>query len=266
MKRPKAEFRYENRIDLYLLKQKQGDNDFYTMNYKVITPEEWIQFYIFSKEDLAEKMFNNSKKQQTYGNRALKDLINIQALDLPHKIAWYINKSLDVDLFIAVEKRVQSNEENNVTDQVIVNAIMFEREKDTIVIHYITRFFQGILFQFHVENKNADEYERFSVDKLFSFVMEQVKKIPGVTTIKIQLVSEGSKRLIEKHLLSRYFQKKNKNLPVVHDTDEQYFPLKYLQFKLCSYCINNIATVKWENQDKYSFCDEECARLKWESF
>lgn len=262
MKRPKIEFRYENRTELYFFGQPQPELK--NINYLFMTPIEWLLTY-HEKEKTAIEWFerNNKKLNRT---TVLKDLFNIQSLGLQDHITAYIENSKHPNTFIALEKRVQLDEENNVSDQAIVNAILFVWDnKGVISIEYITRFFQGIVFQFEVEKKQFTQYEKFSIDGLFSFVMEQVKKIPDTTTIIIQIVSEGSKRLIQNHLLATYFKKDTHKLPVVNDTDKQMFPLEYLQFRLCSQCMNNISTLIWEKQDKYAFCSRQCAQNKWNS-
>jgi hypothetical protein len=263
MKKSKTEFKYENRVGLYLLGKPQ--DEFKNLEYYSMTSMEWFRLY--GQKEIDAIKWVESKGNDIYGKQVLRDLINIQSLGLPEKINVRIEKLMMSKTFIAVETRVQLDYENNILDQAVVNAILFDWvEGGIILIHYITRFFQGIIFQFRVEKKEPERYERFAVDKLFSFVMQQVKKIPNTFTIKIQLVSEGSKKLIEKHLLTTYFEKNIYKLPVVHDTDYQYFPVEYLQFQLCCQCMNNISFLKWEKQNKYSFCSIKCAQNKWESF
>jgi len=262
MKRPKIEFRYENRMELYLIGQPH--DAFKNMNYRLMEKREWLLTYDKKETNAIEWFERNSNKLNR--TTALKDFSNIQSLFLQEKINLYIEKSGESPTFIALEKRVQLDEENNVSNEVVVNAIVFVWDnKGVISIEYITRFFQGIVFQFEVEKKQFTQYEKFPIDGLFSFVMEQVKKIPDTTTIIIQIVSEGSKRLIQNHLLSTYFKKDTHKLPVVNDTDKQMFPLEYLQFRLCSQCMNNISTLIWEKQDKYAFCSRQCAQNKWNS-
>jgi len=272
---PEERYQYRNEINLYWVLNPRDDTNsasqlttkhlLRNVNYTILNPASWAS--VWDDENNAS-IFFNTNDLTAFGPVVRSEIQNMKNLELSFNCITFVSNlkyKNTTTYFVATNTRQQLNDKSEIVSKAILTAILFnwDQKENGIYIEYITRFYQGIAFQFQVEKKTSSQYEKFKVDELFSFVMDQIKKIENVKTVSLQIASDGSRQLIEKHLLKKYFKSWHKN-PIIQRAN-QTFPLKYLQFQLCSQCVNNIATVKWENQDKYSFCDEECARFKWKS-
>lgn len=278
-------YTYENKIELYWFvntpqtrrssrlsksarssMQQAMEYQLRNVNYTVSNPSDWDEI---RQQEVDAVAHLNAFTNEELGSDASIQIKNISQLNLPFQIFSKIQSlskpNYAMNTFLATNTRRQLNEEGKVTSTAILTGILFTLESDAVYIEYITRFYQGCAFQFEIEEKECDTYEKFNeeVGDLFSFVISQLKNIGDPKTIRIQLVSEGSIQLIQKHLLQKYFKLWHKEPGTV--LGWQTFPLKYLEFQMCSQCVDYISAVKWENQDRYSFCSEECARLKWKS-
>jgi len=277
-------YTYENKIELYWLlnakkrrkstMQQSMEYELRNVEYTVSYPSDWVA--IEQKENDAWDFLDHFSG---LGGDAFKQFKNISQLNLSFQILLRIqeiskNSQYTMNTFLATNTRRKLNTEGKVVSEAVLTGILFTLNLDSnsIEIDYITRFHQGIAFQLQIEKKGLDDYENFKeeVGELFSFVISQLKQIgtPNPETYKrrtilIKLVSDGSKSLITRHLLKKYFKPWHKEPKT--KSSWQTFPLKYLEFQMCSQCVDYISAVKWENQDRYSFCSEECARLKWES-
>jgi hypothetical protein len=251
--------------------------------YDSITPEDWLKKWS-SKEGESERLFKQyfifrtekikddstgvklRMKEIKYNktSHVMKDISNMADANISTMILSTVSEmddnGWDDEVYIVQHIRLKYMEDKQIT-VAIMGAILCRIEDKTLDISYITRFWQGIRFQIYEQEKTFETYERTSFDQLLSKALE-IGKENGATLLKIELITRGSKELIERHLLERYTQKLWHKPPKVKEYDAQYFPLKYLEYPLCNQCFSQIATVGWENHTLV-FCGKECAEKKW---
>lgn len=135
-------------------------------------------------------------------------------------------------------------------------------KRNEVLIRYIVRCWQGFVFPYVDTNDfTYKNYQKVDVNDLFSETMRFLKKEhSNVTTVSINIASEGSRRLMDKHL---DVQKKPRPRK---DNVTQHFEIEYLTYKICTQCREQIASVEWEAYPEHAFCGEECAKIKWENF
>ena len=196
----------------------------------------------------------------------LKDVENLHSMnvaeDVFKKVSNY-DPTKSQPIYIAGKVRT-----NSVSKKKALMAVIFfrvlqkQKKKQEMMIEYITRCWQGFVFPYiDTNNFNYKNYQKIDVNDLFSETMVFVKqKHSKVTDVSIHIVSEGSKRLMDTHL-----DDSQEDRPEVDDR-YQYFPLKYLKYKICTQCREQIASVEWETYPEHAFCGEECAKIKWENF
>jgi formamidopyrimidine-DNA glycosylase len=89
-----------------------------------------------------------------------------------------------------------------------------------------------------------------------------MKTLPKISIIRIQIVSKGSKDLLDRRMRKALETKYNVTWPEEKPYEYQFFSLDHLELRLCNECNTQIANVKWENTTSY-FCGEACAKSAW---
>jgi hypothetical protein len=211
---------------------------------------------------------------------AYKDIFNVSGggrfADMTEllfdKVAW-VERRLedrmivddDDEYFIQQHVRIKWNRQKQIVDEALMMGIFFELNKRTkiLYIHYITRFWQGIGFSISVQNTTFTTYGygRYGSEIVFAKVIEYAKEY-GAKLLKIELATPGSRDLLRRRLLPKYFEKEWHVIPYAETEKDQTYPLKHLEFQLCNQCHARLATVGWENR-KDVFCNSGCAQQKW---
>lgn len=227
-------------------------------------------------KDRVQGIFNAREEEESQFEKPVSDIRVIREIDnmtpkdisalLIEKVQKFSKFGMDIttDFFIVQLVRKKYNKQNNLVDEAIMMAIFYEIDRDDsrmVYIKYISRFWQGIDFQLDAQKRTHETYEHISSDVIFKRVLDNAKTY-GCSVLKILIISKGSKDLLQRHLLERYFDKEWHKALKIHDEKDQHFPLKYLELRLCNECVTHLAKVGWKNTD-YVFCGESCAKKKW---
>lgn len=199
---------------------------------------------------------------QTFADMAEELFKSVQQIDNHLKQTAQVRQPVEEEYYICQYVRTKWNRRDQILDEAIMMAILYEVNKQTgvLYIYFITRFWQGIDFLIDTQGKTFETYRQPKSDGVFSKVMTHAKEV-GAKFLKIELATPGSRDLLLRRLLPTYFKSWHKE-PRAELSTYQWFPMKYLTFQLCNTCIAQIATVGWENRSEV-FCGKECALQKW---
>jgi hypothetical protein len=221
-------------------------------------------------EEITKHPESNAYKdiRNVYGAGQFADMTKL----LFDKVAW-VERRLqdrmivddDDEYFIQQHVRIKWNRQEQIVDEALMMGIFFELNKRTkiLYIHYITRFWQGIDFSLNVPKTTFTTYSygRYGSEIVFAKVIAYAKEY-GAKLLKIELATPGSRDLLRRRLLPKYFEKEWHIIPYAETYKDQTYPLKHLEFQLCNQCHTRLATVGWENRVEV-FCDKGCAQKKW---
>lgn len=268
----------------------------------VVKPSEWIKKYEGKEQDAFQWLFQyfieksgdevipNQDQDLIRRMRALKNARGVEDLTqssnirvmsemdnlasdgvstaMTSKIRYLTNPNFESESkhYITQLTRKKLDKKGRVVDEAIILAIFYtiDEDDDSIVyVNYISRFWQGIDFQLRIQKRDHNNYEKIRSDAAFMHMLQKVKDF-GAKVLKIEIISEGSKQLVERHLGPSYSAKLWHRRPKVKDSTKQFFPLKYMEYRMCNQCLSKVATVAWKDPD-YAFCGKECAKIKWKS-